>query len=119
MEGLPHLVVGHLRQQAGEVGFKTTNLRGVQMMIRRLLARLPLSGRYVVRIERLRGVTELMCAFEEERDADEVARTVGATKTAPYAGWQTQRNFVLDAQKQDDLSVLAGKYRHQSKRPTG
>lgn len=116
MDKLQHLVVAHLQQQAEEAGFRSTNLRGVLMMVRRLFTRLPLSRRFDVRIERLRGATELMCAFEEERDADEAAQTVGATRAVPYAGWQTQRNFVLDAQKQDELSVLAGKYRHPNRR---
>ena len=116
MEELPHLVVAHLHQQAGKERFESANIRGVQMMLKRLFAKLPLSGHYAIRIERRRGITELMCAFEEERDADEAARTVGAAKTAPYPEWHTQRSFVLDGQKQDELSVLAGKYRHRPRR---
>ena len=83
MEELPHLVVAHLQQQAGTEKFERADIRGVQMMLKRLFAKLSLSGHYAIRIERSRGITELMCAFEEERDADEAARTVGAAKTAP------------------------------------
>ena len=108
MAQLPHLVVARLEQQAGEAGFQSANMRSVQMMLKRLFARLPLSGRCAVSIERRRGVTELMCAFERDRDADEAARVVGAASTAPYAGWQTQRNFVLDGLKQDELVKIAG-----------
>ena len=96
MEELSHLVVAHLQQQAGKEGFERANIRGVQMMLKRLFAKLPLSGHFVIRIERRRGVTELMCSFEKERDADEAARTGGAATTAAYPGWRTQRGFVLD-----------------------
>ncbi|SEP44935.1 hypothetical protein SAMN02990966_06400 [Rhodospirillales bacterium URHD0017] len=113
MEGLPHLVVAHLQQQAGEDGFERANIRCVQMMLKRLFAKLQLNGPYAIRIERRRGVTELMCAFAEERDAENAARTVGAATTGPYPGWQTQRAFVMDGQKQDELSALAGKYRQR------
>jgi|SRR5215218_1922398 len=119
MEKLPHLVVAHLQQQAGKERFERADIRGVQMMLKRLFAKLSLSGHYAIRIERSRGITELMCAFEAERDADDAARTVGAATTAPYPGWHTQRSFELDGQKQDELSALAGKYRHRRRRAYG
>jgi hypothetical protein len=40
MEELPHLVVAQLQQQAGKEGFERANIRGVQMMLKRLFAKL-------------------------------------------------------------------------------
>jgi|ERR1044072_3601613 hypothetical protein len=119
MEELPHLVVAHLQQQAGKDGFERANIRGVQMMLKRLFANLALNGPYAIRIERRRGVTELMCAFAEECDADSVAQTVEAAATTPYPGWRTQRSFVMDGEKQDALSALAGKYRQRRRQASG
>jgi hypothetical protein len=113
LEGLPHLVVARMQQQASAAGFERADVRGVQMMLKRLFTRLPLRGRYTIIIERQRGVTELMCAFEQEGDAEEAAKVVGAGKTTCYAGWQSQRSFVLDGPKHDALSKIAGKYRQR------
>jgi hypothetical protein len=116
MQELPHLVVACLPQQASTAGFKSANVRGVQIMLRRLFSALPLKGRFAVSVERTRGSTEIMCVFEHERDAEEAAKAVGAAATPPYAEWQTQRSFELDGLKQDELSRLAGKYRHRRRR---
>jgi hypothetical protein len=116
MQELPHLVVARLPQQASTAGFKSANVRGVQMMLKRLFAKLPLKGRYAVSVERTRGSTEIMCVFEHERDAEEAAKAVGAAATPPYTGWQTQRIFEFDGRKQDQLSRLAGTYRHRRRR---
>jgi hypothetical protein len=78
-----------------------------------------LSGHYAIRIERSRGITELMCAFEEERDADEAARTVGAAKTAPYPESHTQRSFVLDGQKLTSFRCLLESIGTAPDGPTG
>ena len=118
MQQLPHLVVARLQQQDGEAGFQSANVRSVQMMLKRLFAKLPLSGRHTVSIERRRGITELMCEFEHDSDADEAARVVGAATTPPYAGWQTQRSFVLDGLKQDEHVKIAGEAQTR-RRPKG
>ena len=89
---------------------KRNNLLVVQAAMRQEI------GGVVFQVVQSRGVTELMCAFEEERDADDAARTMDAAATAPYPGWHTQRSFLLDGQKQDELSALAGKYRHRRRR---
>jgi hypothetical protein len=42
---------------------------------------------------------------------------ITSRQIAPYAGWQTQRNFVLDGLKQVELLNIAGKAqtRHRPK----
>jgi hypothetical protein len=103
-----HLVVARLPSQVVGTEFRPLNTRVTQMMLARLFDGLPLRGRYAVSVERSRGRTEVMCAFEHAVDADEAAKAVGASGVAAYEGWASQRLFVLDGRKESRLTAAAG-----------
>jgi hypothetical protein len=111
----PHLVVARLPSQVVESGFQASNTRVTQLMLARLFNNMPLQGRFAISVERSRGETELMCAFEHAADAEAVARVVNAHGVAPYEGWASQRSFDLDGEEERRLAAAAGG-RRQSRR---
>jgi hypothetical protein len=103
-----HLVVARLPSQLVGTEFQPSNTRAVQTMLSRLFKKLPLQGRFTISVERCRGRTEMMCAFEHAADADVAAKAVGASGVAPYEGWLSQHSFDLDGHKERRLAAAAG-----------
>ena len=78
------------------------------MMVRRLLKKLPLTGRYALTISRAHSRREIMCAFENRMDADLAARASAAASVEPRMGWATQHTFLLDEKAEVRLLKIAG-----------
>ena len=72
-----HLVVASLPVVSADD--RTTSMLPHQMLVRRLLKTLPLTGRYAVTICRAHGGQEILCAFEKAVDAQHAARAFDAT----------------------------------------
>ena len=80
----------------------------LQMLVRRLLKMLPLTGRYALTISRSQGRREIMCAFENALDADQAAKAVDATLVEPLSGWSSQHAFLLDEKAEERILRTAG-----------
>lgn len=92
-----HLIVAILPLDTGpEIGTRhVTHMRG---KLSRLIARLSMAGNYALRIDRTSGQAEIHVAFELQTDADRIAQALLAQGIDRYAGWHSQRSFVLDEQ---------------------
>jgi hypothetical protein len=91
--------------------------RALHMLVRRLLKKLSLQGRYAVAISRSGGRSEIRCAFELSADAERVVRAVDAVTVESEPGWASLHAFTLDASATARLLQMAG--RGSSRRPRG
>jgi hypothetical protein len=73
---------------------QVTSAHPLQMLVRRLLKMLPVTGRYALTISRSQGRREIMCAFENAVDA--------------LAGWSSQHTFLLDEKAEERILKTAG-----------
>jgi hypothetical protein len=87
---------------------RMTSALTLQMLVRRLLKKLPLTGRYALTISRARGGREILCAFENAVDAEHAARAFNATSVEPRAGWTNQYTFLLDETAEERVLKVAG-----------
>jgi hypothetical protein len=78
------------------------------MLVRRLLKKLPLTGRHALTISRAQAGHEILCAFENAVDAEQAARAFNATSVEPRAGWANQHTFLLDDEAEDRILKVAG-----------
>ena len=101
-----HLLVASIPD--ARAGDGLANARSLQMMVRRLLKKLPLTGRYALTISRAHSRREIMCAFENRMDADLAARASAAASVEPRMGWATQHTFLLDEKAEVRLLKIAG-----------
>lgn len=99
-----HRLVGS-RPQGDDDGI---DARGLQMLVRRLLSKLSLAGRYALTISRAERRLEIICAFELSTDAERAAQAVDAAPAPAPAGWASMRTFVLDDPAMARLLRIAG-----------
>lgn len=101
-----HLLVASVPDARAGDGVATA--RSLQMMVRRLLKKLPLTGRYALTISRAQSTHEIMCAFESRMDAHLAARVSAAAPVEPRRGWASQHTFVLDEEAEVRVLKIAG-----------
>ena len=101
-----HLVVASLPVVSADD--RTTSMLPHQMLVRRLLKTLPLTGRYAVTICRAHGGQEILCAFEKAVDAQHAARAFDATLVEPRVGWTNEYTFLLDETAEERVLKVAG-----------
>ena len=101
-----HLLVAALPDASTQA--QIMSAQSAQMLVRRLLKMLPLTGRYAVTISRAQGRPEIMCAFEDVADANQAAQVVDATSVEPRAGWASQFTFLLDEKAEKRVLKTAG-----------
>ena len=101
-----HLLVASVPE--ARVGDGLADARSLQMLVRRLLKKLPLTGRYALTISRAQSTHEIMCAFENRMDADLAARVSAAAPVEPRRGWASQHTFVLDEKAEGRVLRIAG-----------
>ena len=75
-----HLVVAVLPDRSGEESIE--NGQATQQLLIRFLKKLPIQGDYAVTILRHDGRREIVCAFRDLADAEQVARAIGFRRTA-------------------------------------
>ena len=101
-----HLLVASLPDESTKQ--QVTSAHPLQMLVRRLLKMLPLTGRYALAISRSQGRREIMCAFESAVDADQAAKAVDARSVEPLAGWASQQTFLLGEKAEERILRIAG-----------
>jgi len=95
-----HLVAAIVPVNRGPVA--PSHVQELRQLMGKLVDRFKLSGDFAVKVARDTHVPalyispEIHIAFERRHDADRLAAGVQARRASEYAGWASQRQFLLD-----------------------
>ncbi len=82
-----------------------TAVRPIRMAVARLIRHLRPNGAYSISVSRQQELA-LLCGFELEADAAKLSAAVRAKPIGRYAGWRSQRGFMLDKGKHEAILRL-------------
>jgi hypothetical protein len=92
-------------------------LKGVQVILKRLVTNQKPAGDYATTVVRDAGRPEIYLAFEDEGDARKFAAAMKAKASGSYPGWASQRAFQLNGVKLTALAASLPPPRIRSKKP--
>ena len=104
-----HLIIAQLPTKDCEI-FGTEPFSARALMVR--LAKKFTRTAYAVTISRqVTGQPQILCAFQCNKDADNIGNVTGATIIETGRPWLTERHFLLDGATYDKLRLIAGQAR--------